>query len=97
MTDGPEIPPPTELVYVPDPSWAPALIAVGGTAVAIGLFAGWPYAVVGAILALAALRAWIRSAGTETDRLPRTQRPSSAVLPAAPLRAEGDGRAPEDP
>ncbi|HMC07410.1 MAG TPA: hypothetical protein VKG89_08470 [Solirubrobacterales bacterium] len=96
MTDGREIPQPTELVYVPDPSWAPALIAVGATAVATGLFAGWPYAVVGAIIGLASLRAWIRSAGADADRLPRRQRPSSAVLPAVPLRSAGDGRTSEE-
>jgi hypothetical protein len=40
----------------------------------------------GAILALAALRAWIRDARDEISRLPREQRLTSAVLPAVPLR-----------
>ena len=90
MSDGGRIPEPSELVYVPGPSWAPALIAVGLAAVLIGLFAGWPYAVAGAILGLAALRAWVRRTGRDMGRLPREQRVSAAVLPAVPLRRAGD-------
>jgi hypothetical protein len=82
--------PPSELVHLPGPSWAPLLVAVGVAAVLIGLLAGWPYAVAGAILGLAALRSWIRRAGAEMGRLPREQRVSAAVLPAVPLRRAGD-------
>ena len=53
-------PEPSELVYVPSPSWAPVLLAAGLTGVLVGLFAGWPYAVAGAVLGLASLRGWIR-------------------------------------
>jgi hypothetical protein len=81
-----DLPAPTELVYVPGPSWAPVLMAGSLAGVAVGLFAGWPYAVVGGIVALAALRSWIRASGEATARLPRAQRPTSAVLPAAPMR-----------
>jgi len=94
MSDGRRAPQPTELVYLPDPSWAPVLLAVGLAIVGIGLFAGWFYSivggVVGGVLALAALWAWIRSAGREVGRLPRQQRVSTAVLPAAPLRRSAD-------
>ncbi len=91
MSNGRRIPEPSELVYVPAPSWPPALIAVGLAAVLIGLFAGWPYAVAGAILGLGALRAWARRARDERGRLPREQRVTAAVLPAVPLRRTGDG------
>ena len=60
------------------------LAAVAG--VLIGLFTGFPYAVAGAIVLLAALRAWIRGTRDEISRLPREQRLTSAVLPAVPLR-----------
>jgi hypothetical protein len=67
---------------------------VGLAIVGIGLFAGWFYSivggVVGGVLALAALWAWIRSAGREVGRLPRQQRVSTAVLPAVPLRRSAD-------
>jgi hypothetical protein len=89
MRDGRRVPQPSELVYVPNPSWAPVLAGAGIAIVAIGLFAGWVYAVVGGVIALAALWGWIRSAGRDIGRLPRKQSPSTAVLPAVPLRRTG--------
>ena len=86
MRDGRRVPQPSELVYAPGPSWAPVLVAVGLAVVAIGLFAGWVYAIAGGVIALAAVWGWIRSAGTDIGRLPREQRVSTAVLPAVPLR-----------
>lgn len=86
MRDGRRVPQPTELVYVPSPSWAPVLAGAGIAVVAIGLFAGIVYAVVGGVIALAALWGWIRSVGRDIGRLPRQQRVSTAVLPAVPLR-----------
>lgn len=91
MSDGHPTPKPSELVYVPGASWAPVLVAVGLVAVLIGLFAGWPYAVAGAVLGLASLRAWVRRTGDETGRLPGQQGLSTAVLPAVPLRSADDG------
>jgi hypothetical protein len=88
---GGDLPEPTELVYVPGPSWAPVLLSVGLAGVGVGLFAGLPYAVLGAVLALASLRSWLRSAGEEISGLPRRQRPTAAVLPAVPLRRTRDG------
>jgi len=86
VSDGRQIPEPSELVYVPSPSWMPVLSAVGLAGVLVGLFAGWPYAVAGGVLGLAALWRWIRRTGDELGRLPVEQRVSAAVLPAVPLR-----------
>jgi hypothetical protein len=86
MRDGRRAPQPTELVYVPSPSWAPVLAAAGIGIVAIGLFAGWIYSVAGALIALPAPWGWIRDATRQFGRLPREQRVSTAVLPAVPLR-----------
>jgi len=86
MRDGRRVPQPTELVYVPTPSWAPVLAGAGLALVGIGLFAGWVYAVVGGVIALGGLWAWIRGTATDMGRLPREQRVSTAVLPAVPLR-----------
>jgi hypothetical protein len=86
-----QVPDPSELVYVPSPSWAPPLVAVGLAGVLVGLFAGWPFAVAGGVLGLLALRNWLRRTADEIGRLPREQRISAAVLPAVPLRGGGDG------
>jgi hypothetical protein len=77
---------PLELVYLPEPSWQPALIAFGLAAVLASIFTWWPYGVVGAVIALFALRAWIHDARENFDRLPRKQRIATAVIPAVPLR-----------
>ena len=86
MSNGRQQPPPTELVYVPAPSWVPVLTAAGLAGLLVGLFTGLPYAVVGGVVLLASLRAWVRRTGNEIARLPRQQHPSSAVLPALTLR-----------
>jgi hypothetical protein len=88
MAEPPEIPQPTELVYVPEPSWLPVLLAAGFAGVLVGLFTSWPYAAIGAVVALPALWTWVRRAGTDMGRLPREQRVTAAVLPAVPLRSE---------
>ncbi len=77
---------PLELVYVPESSWQPALIAFGLAGVLASIFTWWPYGVAGAVVALFALRAWIRDAREDFDRLPRKQRIATAVIPAVPLQ-----------
>lgn len=86
MDDGPRIPEATELVYVPEPSWLPLFAAAGFAAVLLGLFAGLAWAIAGAIVLLFAVVAWFRRIGDEVSRMPRSQRISSAVIPAIPPR-----------
>ncbi|MQA75637.1 MAG: hypothetical protein GEU88_15080 [Solirubrobacterales bacterium] len=77
---------PTELIYLPEPSWAPVLLAAGLAAAAASAFIWWPYGAIGAIVALFALLAWVRDSRASFARLPRHQRLTSAVLPAVPLK-----------
>jgi hypothetical protein len=91
MAEDRQPPPPVELVYVPRPSWLPLLTAAGLAGILVGLFAGWPYAVSGAALALGSIWAWFRRTGEEIARLPLRQRITSAVLPAASLRRSAPG------
>ena len=72
---------PTELVYPPRSSWAPALLAAGLAGLIAGLFTWWPYAVLGAAVALPALISWLRTAGREIARLPRKQEMATAPIP----------------
>jgi hypothetical protein len=79
-------PEPTELIYPPKPSWVPALAAMGLVLVVVGLFTLWVYSVIGAVIALLALRSWIHDVRLDLSRLPGEQRPVTAVLPAVPPR-----------
>ena len=84
--DSRRVPEPTELVYVPQPSWIPFFAAAGLTALLIGLYAGIASAIVGAVVLIAAKLAWLRRVGDEVSRMPRSQRPTTAVLPTIPPR-----------
>jgi hypothetical protein len=77
-----EDPQATELVYVPEPSWDPALLALGLALVVAGLFVWWPYGAVGAIIALVAIVHMFRGTEDSVERLPRRQKLTTAVLPA---------------
>ncbi len=81
-----ETPEATELVYVPEPSWDPALLALGLGLIVAGLFVWWPYGVIGAVAALAAVVRMARGTSDEVARLPRRQKLTTAVLPAVPPR-----------
>ena len=72
----------TELVYVPEPSWDPALLAFGLAAVVAGLFVWWPYGAVGALVAIVAIGRMARSTEDSVERLPRHQKLTTAILPA---------------
>jgi hypothetical protein len=81
---------PVELIYQPESSWYPALIAFGLAAVLASLFTWWPYGVVGAIVALAALAGWIRASRRSFVKLPRRQPTTAAIIPAETLRLPED-------
>jgi hypothetical protein len=93
MAEHTDIPAPSELVYLPKPSWAPACFAVGIALLIGGVFLGefmlpgWFYSVIGAIVAVVALRRMIVISVRDYYRLPRRQRVRGAVLPAATMRA----------
>ena len=81
---------PVELVYLPESSWHPMLVAFGIAGVVASLFTWWPYGAIGGVIALFALFAWIRDARAGFSRLPRKQRIATAVLPAVPLQRTSD-------
>jgi hypothetical protein len=81
------VPEPGELIYLPRPSWAPAFFAFGLALAVCGIFAqgfmvrGWIYSIIGALVALAALRSMTRGAVRDYHRLSRKQKTRGAVLP----------------
>ena len=85
MADQSQIPEPTELVYVPSPSWAPAFTAVGLAALAVGSFVSPVISIAGVVVLLWAAFGWFRSFEDTTERLPRRQDVTSAVIPPTEL------------
>jgi hypothetical protein len=71
----------TESIYLPRPSVHPALLAFGLAAVIVGLYAWWPYSVIGAFIAIFGLIGWLRSNRDEIARMPRHQRTDTAPIP----------------
>jgi hypothetical protein len=80
----------TELVYIPEPSWFPILMAFGLAGIFASFFTWWPYGVLGLVLVLAGLRTWFNEASNDYSKLPRRQRVATSVIPAVPLERERD-------
>ena len=74
-------PKPTESIYLPRATIFPALFAFGLAAVIVGLYAWWPYSVIGAFIALGALIGWLRANRNEIARMPRRQQTDTAPIP----------------
>ncbi len=87
MSEHRQITEPGETVFTPRPSWAPAFLALGAIGLVCGVFASgfifapYIYAIVGAVIALAAFRGIVRGAIRDYYRLPRRQRVPGAALP----------------
>jgi uncharacterized membrane protein len=87
MSEHREIPEPGELVYLPRPSWAPAIFAFAAALAVSGIFAegfmfrGWIYSIAGLVVLLFALRSMVKGASRDYFRLPRKQKARGAVLP----------------
>jgi hypothetical protein len=77
---------PTELIYVPNASWAPIVVAGGLAFLAGGVFMGWVLWVIGAILDFLGARSWWSASSDEISRMRREQRTDTAVIPAEPVR-----------
>ena len=71
---------PAEIIYLPGSSWAPPFLALGITLIVVGAYLSWPYAVVGAVLSLAAAKSWVSQTEDEVEALPRKQDPITDVV-----------------
>ena len=78
---------PSELVYLPEPSWAPMIAGAGLALIIAGLAIGWVLSVIGLIFFIPAVWSWIRSVRASIARLPRSQRSVTAVIPPVTRRA----------
>jgi hypothetical protein len=71
----------TESIYLPRPTIFPALLAFGLATTIVGLFSWWPYAVIGGVIAIFSLIAWLRRNSSEISRMPRRQHTDTAPIP----------------
>jgi hypothetical protein len=96
MSEHRHIPEPGETIYTPRPSWAPAWFALGAIGLVCGIyasdfiFAPYIYAIIGAIIALAAFRSLVRGAIRDFYRLPRKQVTRGAALPVETIQVPKD-------
>jgi ABC-type lipoprotein release transport system permease subunit len=65
-----ELPPPSEEVHLPEPSYLPVFLAFGLTIALVGLLLSWVICGIGAAIFLVTLFKWIRSARQELSDLP---------------------------
>jgi hypothetical protein len=65
-----EVPPPTEEVHLPGPSYLPVWTAFGLTVALVGILLSWVIAAVGALIALFSIVRWVREARQEISDLP---------------------------
>ena len=77
---------PSELIYVPNNSWGPIIVAAGLALLLVGLFKGWFIILVGVFILLLGLRSWWRLSNDEISRMRREQQTDTAVIPAEPVR-----------
>src|SRR4051794_604191 len=93
MSDHRHVSEPGELIHAPKPSWAPAFFAFGVLGLVAGIYAAgfifspYIYAIVGAVLILAAFRSLVRGAIRGYYGLPRKQRARGAALPIETITA----------
>ena len=64
------VPPAGEDIHIPGPSAQPLLLAIGIMVLLLGLTISWILLVLGGVLTLAVLVAWIRDAVSEFEELP---------------------------
>ena len=64
------LPPATEEVHLPEPSYLPAVVAFGVTIAIVGVIKSWIIVAIGVVILLVALTRWIRQTREEMSELP---------------------------
>ena len=67
------LPPPTEEIHLPEPSYLPVVLAFGVTIAIVGVVLTWVMVVIGLIIVAIALFRWIRQTRSEMSELPLEQ------------------------
>jgi hypothetical protein len=69
-SNGGQVPPPSEEVHLPEPSYLPALTALGVTLALVGVVLSWIICGIGVVIAVVAIARWIRQTREEMAELP---------------------------
>ena len=69
----------------------PALLAAGLAFVIVGLYAWWPYGVLGGVVALLSLISWLRDNRRQIASMPREQELDTAGVPLSAFRPRRRG------
>ncbi len=64
------LPPPSEQVHLPGPSYLPALLALGATIALAGVVLAWAVFAIGMAIVAISVARWIREAREEMAELP---------------------------
>jgi hypothetical protein len=64
------LPPATEEVHLPEPSYLPAVVAFGVAIAIVGVIKSWIIVAIGVVILLVALTRWIRQTREEMSELP---------------------------
>ena len=64
------LPPPTEEIHLPEPSYLPVIVAFGVTIAIMGVVFSWVMVAVGLLIFLIALFRWIGQTRREMSELP---------------------------
>ena len=64
------LPPPTEEIHLPEPSFLPAVLALGVTIAIVGIVFNWVVVVIGGLIVVIALYRWIAQTRREMAELP---------------------------
>jgi Flp pilus assembly protein TadB len=67
------LPPPTEEIHLPEPSYLPVVVAFGVTIAVVGVVLTWVAVVIGLLIVAVALFRWIRQTRSEMSELPLGQ------------------------
>jgi hypothetical protein len=73
QADGGRLPPPSDEIHLPGPSYLPALTALGIAIALLGVILSWILCGIGVVIALVAIVRWIRQTREEMAELPLEQ------------------------
>ncbi len=66
----PRVPPPSEEIHLPGPTYQPLAVAIGATIAIVGVVLSYYFLAVGLLITFVAIMKWVRGAREEFASLP---------------------------